>query len=187
LVYQYLSRLLRDETYIGKTHFNKRIAVEAVNPRKKDGYRKIKKTSRKNRPPEEWCQILVPPIVEEEVFIGAQQQLKTNSQFCMRNKVHEYLLSTLVRCTCGNTRAGEGVKEHLYYRCTDRVNRFPLPKECFVPGVSAPILDTMVWKEMYDLITDPKKMEDQYERWKMKIVSVQENPEYVDVISLIKS
>lgn len=176
-----LSRLLRDETYIGKTYFNKRVAVEAITPRKKDGYRKIKKTSRKNRPTEEWCPLSVPPIIDKDIFIRAQQQLKTNSQFCMRNKVHEYLLSTLVRCTCGNTRAGEGIRNHLYYRCTDRVNRFPLPKECYMPGVSATILDTKVWNEIYNLLTDPKQIEKQYSRWKVKVASVQENHDYVDV------
>ncbi len=104
----------------------------------------------------------------------------------MRNKVHEYLLSTLVRCTCGNTRAGEGVKNHLYYRCTDRVNRFPLPKECFVPGVSATILDTKVWSEIYNLLTDPKQIEKQYSRWNVKVASIQENHDYVDVEKLKK-
>jgi len=181
-----LSRLLRDETYIGKTYFNKRVAVEAINPHKKDGYRKIKKSSRKNRPTEEWCPISVPPIIDEDIFIRAQQQLKTNSQFCMRNKVHEYLLSTLVRCTCGNTRAGEGIKNHLYYRCTDRVNRFPLPKECFMPGVSATILDTKVWNEIYNLLTDPKQIEKQYSRWNLKVASVEENHDYVDAEKLNK-
>ncbi len=181
-----LSRLLRDETYIGKTYFNKRVAVESINPRKKDGYRKIKKTSRKNRPTEEWCPISVPTIIDEDTFIRAQQQLKTNSQFCMRNKVHEYLLSTLVKCTCGNTRAGEGVKSHLYYRCTDRVNRFPLPKECFVPGVSATILDTKVWSEIYNLLTDPKQIEKQYSRWNVRIATIQNNNDYVDVEKLKK-
>ena len=181
-----LSRLLRDETYIGKTHFNKRIAVEAINPHKKDGYRKIKKTSRRNRPTEEWCPISVPPIIDTDIFIRAQKQLKTNSQFCMRNKVHEYLLSTLVRCTCGNTRAGEGIKSHLYYRCTDRVNRFPLPKECFTPGVNATILDTKVWNEIYNLITDPDKIEEQYSRWNVRIASIQKNHDYIDVDKLKK-
>ena len=181
-----LSRLLRDETYVGTTYYNKRIAVEPANPRKKDGYKKVKKSSRKNRVKSEWLSVAVPSIVDADTFNGAQQQLKTNSQFCMRNKVHEYLLSTLVRCTCGNTRAGEGIRDHLYYRCTDRVNRFPLPKQCFASGVNASILDAGIWNEIYNLITNPEKIEEQYGRWKMKIASLQENHEYVDVAKLNK-
>jgi len=181
-----LSRLLRDTTYIGKTHFNKREAIEAANPHKKDGYRKIKKTSRKNRPITEWHELSVPSIIDEKTYLGAQQQLKINSQFSMRNKIHEYLLSTLVRCTCGNTRAGEGVNGHLYYRCTDRVNRFPLPKECFATGVNATILDSKVWNEIYKLVTDPQRIEKQYERWNMRITTIQKSPDFVDVPKLNK-
>ena len=181
-----LSRLLRNKTYIGKTYFNKTIFIEALNPRKKDRYRKLKKTSRKNRPREEWYEIKVPAIIDEDTFIKAQQQLKTNSQFCMRNKVYKYLLSTLVKCTCGSTRAGERINSHLYYRCTDRVNRFPLPKECFAPGVNATILDTKVWKKIYNLITNPSNIEKQYSRWKVKIASVQKNNNYTDVEKLKK-
>lgn len=181
-----LSRLLRDTTYIGKTYFNKREAIEAVNPRKKDGYRKIKKTSRKSRPIGEWKEIAVPSIIDEKTYLGAQQQLKINSQFSMRNKVHEYLLSTLVRCTCGNTRAGEGINGHLYYRCTDRVNRFPLPKECFAAGVNATILDSKVWNEIYKLATDPQRIEKQYDRWNMRVASIQKSSDFVDVPKLNK-
>lgn len=181
-----LSRLLRDKTYIGTTFYNKKEAIKATNPRNKDGYKKIKKTSRKNRPVEEWYELSVPSIIDEKTYIRAQQQLKINSQFSMRNKVHEYLLSTLVRCTCGNTRAGEGVNGHLYYRCTDRVNRFPLPKECFAAGVNATILDSKTWNEIYKMVTSPEKIEKQYERWKIRVESIQKSPDFVDVPKLNK-
>jgi len=178
--------LFRDETYIGTTYYNKRIAVEPIHPYKKDGYKKIKKSSRKNRIKNEWLSIAVPHIIDKDTYDKAQQQLKANSQFCMKNRVHEYLLSTLVKCTCGNTRAGEGIRDHLYYRCTDRVNRFPLPKECFKSGVNATILDTKVWKEIYNLVTNPKQIENQYSRWNVKIKMVQENHNFIDTDKLKK-
>lgn len=181
-----LSRLFRDETYIGTTYYNKRIAIKPENPRNKDAYKHFNKSSRKFRDKKEWLGIKVPAIIDNNTFNKAQQQLKTNSQFCMRNRVHEYLLSTLVKCSCGNTRAGEGVKSHLYYRCTDRVNRFPLPKECFKSGVNATILDMKVWKEIYNLITNPKLIEKQYDRWKVKITTNQQNHDYIDVEKLRK-
>ena len=179
-----LSRLFRDETYIGRTYYNKRIAIKPENPRNKDAYKHINKSSRKFRDKNEWHGINVPAIIDKDIFNKAQQQLKSNSQFCMRNKVHEYLLSTLVKCTCGNTRAGEGINGHLYYRCTDRVNRFPLPKECFAAGVNATILDSKVWNEIYKLITDPKQIEKQYDRWNVKIKTVQENHNSIDTDKL---
>ncbi len=179
-----LSRLFRDETYIGTTYYNKRVAIKPDKPRNKESYKHISKSSRKFRDKKDWLAISVPAIIDKATFNKAQLQLKANSQLCMRNKVHEYLLSTLVRCTCGNTRAGEGIRGHLYYRCTDRVNRFPLPKECFKSGVNATILDTKVWKEIYNLITNPKRIEKQYDRWKVKIASNKENNDYVDVEKL---
>lgn len=176
-----LSRLLRDKTYIGTTYFNKKIATIAMHPRRKDGYRKIKKTSRKDRPSEEWLPITVPVIINLETYDRAQQQLKLNSQFSMRNKVHEYLLSTLIHCGCGNTRAGEGVNENLYYRCTDRVNRFPLPKQCNAPGVNATVIDGIVWNEIKKLMTQPALIKRQYERWKTRTEAEQRTHDYVNV------
>jgi len=175
-----LSRLLRDKTYIGITAYNKTEAIEAKNPRTTGGYKKVNKTSRKDRPIEEWFFITVPAIIDKELFNRAQEQLKLNAQFSMRNKVHEYLLSTLVRCSCGNTRAGEGIKNHLYYRCTDRVNRFPLPKQFYAPGVNAIILDTKVWNEVAHLLTEPKRIEQQFKRYCQEIEVKQDNPYFTD-------
>jgi site-specific DNA recombinase len=181
-----LSRLFRDETYIGTTYYNKRVAMEPINPTKIDGYKKVKKSSRKNRLKNEWLSITVPSIIDLDTFEKAQQQLKRNSQFCMRNKVHEYLLSTLIKCSCGNTRAGEGINNHLYYRCSDRVNRFPLPKQCFSRGVNATILDKKVWKEIYKLLTEPKRIKEQYKKWNKKVNSIQEGNNSGEIIKLNK-
>ena len=179
-----LSRLLRDKTYTGTTFYNKNMAVEATNPHKKDGYRRIKKTSRKTRSVDEWKPIAVPVIIDSVVFSKAQEQLKVNTQFSERNKVNEYLLSTLIRCTCGSTRCGGGTKEHLYYRCTDRQNRFPLPQECTAYGVNASVLDTEVWNGLHNLLTDPKNIEAQYDTFKIRLTSSQNSSEYVDVDKL---
>ena len=181
-----LSRLLRDETYIGTTYYNKRISVEPVNPVKNEGYKKIKKSSRRNRPKADWYPLNVPSLIDTETFNKAQRQLKNNSQFSMRNKVNEYLLSTLVRCECGNTRCGEGSGGHLYYRCTDRVNRFPLPRQCLTPGVNASILDAKVWNELYSLLTNPKQIAMQYDRWNARINSMHGNLNNIDLDSLKK-
>lgn len=181
-----LSRLLRDESYIGTTYYNKRIAIEPTNPVNKTAYKKVKKSSRKNRSKDEWLPISIPVIIDNKMFLEAQQQLKRNSQFGKRNKVHEYLLSTLIRCKCGSTRCGCGVKDHLYYRCTDREKRFPLPKQCSSPGVNSSVLDEHVWVAIRKLLTEPKQIENQYERFKMKVSSYHKNNNFVDIESLKK-
>lgn len=161
-----LSRLLRDETYIGVTYYNKKEGVIPLKPTKQDKYKKIKKSSRKVRPKDEWYPLQVPKIVPDVLFQKVQKQLEINNQFAMRNKKNEYLLSGLVYCSCGKKRSGEGNSKngHLYYRCTDRILRYPMPKECRAMGVNAPILDKLVLETVYKLLTDHRLIERQAER-----------------------
>ena len=165
-----LSRRLRDETYIGVTHYNKSKSIVPENPVKNEKYKKIKKSSRHNNPKDQWLAIKVEPIIEKELFIAVQKQLILNDSFAMRNKKNNYLLSGLAYCTCGQRRAGEGnSKTHnLYYRCTDRVLRYPLPKECHNKGVNATVIDARVWSTIVELLSDRKLIEKQFEIWKSK-------------------
>lgn len=152
-----LSTLLRNETYIGKAHYGSSYAVVPEKPLKLEIYKKIKKTSRKIRPKEEWIIITTPKIIEEDVFIRVGQRLKTNYEMSSRNTKNEYLLSGKIWCTCGKRRTGEGPKKgkHLYYRCTNRVYSFPLPATCEEGGINARIADSLIWKKIAELMTSP--------------------------------
>ena len=61
---------------------------------------------------------------------------------------------------------GEGPLKgrHLYYRCTDRVLRYPLPPECKERGLNARIADELVWQRMVQLMSSPELMREQVER-----------------------
>jgi len=67
---------------------------------------------------------------------------------------------------CGRSRTGEGPLKgkHLYYRCTDRVLRFPLPPECRERGLNARIADELVWRQLVQLMSSPELMRQQVER-----------------------
>lgn len=162
-----LSRRLRDTTYIGTHYYNKSVSIIPVKPLKVQKYKKIKKTSRRNKPHEEWHAIQVPSIIENDLFEATQAQLKRNSLFSKRNKKHDYLLSGLIRCTCGCTRAGEGGNQagQYYYRCTDRIRRYPLPKVCDTPGVNESVIDREVWAQITLLLTSPSLVQEQADRW----------------------
>ena len=127
-----LSTLLRNSVYIGEAHWGSSHAVVPKHPLKTDTYRKIKKSSRRLTPKEEWIFIPVPAIIDKDLFECTRAQLATNYALCIRNKKNAYLLAGKIRCVCGRTRSGEGPLKgkHLYYRCTDKVLRFPLPREC---------------------------------------------------------
>ena len=161
-----LSTLLRNSAYIGEARWGSSHAVVPQHPLKKDTYPKIKKTSRILTPKEEWIIVPVPAIIDRELFDRTRAQLATNYALCQRNKKNPYLLAGKIRCVCGRTRSGEGPLKgkHLYYRCTDRVLRFPLPRECRERGLNARIADELVWQRMVQLMSSPELMKEQVER-----------------------
>jgi site-specific DNA recombinase len=165
-----LSTIFRNRTYIGEAHYGRSYAVVPENPIKKEVYKKIKKTSRKLRPEEEWIIIPVLALIDRKLFEKVGRQLKTNFALCRRNKKNEYLLAGKIFCTCGRRRAGEGPMhgKHLYYRCADRVYSFPLPPKCKEKGLNARIVDVLVWNKISELMTSPELIKNQSEKWSKK-------------------
>ena len=162
-----LSSLLRNTSYIGKAVWNASYAAVPEKPRNKDTYRKIKKSSRKVRPKEEWVTIPVPAIIDAALFERARDRLDFNYATSARNRKNDYLLAGKMRCVCGRTRTGEGPKhgKYLYYRCSDRVLSFPLPPKCKERGVNARNADRVVWKKIVALMSSPDLLFKQAERW----------------------
>ena len=162
-----LVSLLRNETYIGKAHYLKSYGVVPENPLKHEKYKKVKKTSRKMRPTEDWIEIATPRIISDDLFYKTREQLKNNFELSNRNRKNEYLLSGRIFCVCGQRRAGEGPQKgkHLYYRCTDRVHTYPLPPQCSERGINARIADRLVWEGLTDLITSSDLIQKQVEGW----------------------
>jgi site-specific DNA recombinase len=162
-----LSTMLRHRAYIGEAHWGSSYAVVPEKPLKNERYKKIKKTSRKMRPRDEWIIIPVPVIIETELFEKAGRQLKANFALCQRNKKNEYLLAGKIECVCGRRRSGEGYynKPNLYYRCSDRVLSFPLPPKCEEKGINARVADDLVWKKVAGLMSSPELLAEQVNRW----------------------
>ncbi len=160
-----MCRLLRNEAYIGKAYYNKNYAVVPENPKNNGQYKRVKKSSRRQRLKEEWIPIPVPPIISEELFYRVQEQLKLNQKYNKKNRKAKCLLPQKVSCVCGRPRNIEGVREHRYYRCSDRIYRFPLPRECNASGVNAYHLDDMVWGAVLKLFTNADLIKEQARKW----------------------
>ncbi|OHB25854.1 MAG: hypothetical protein A2542_03440 [Parcubacteria group bacterium RIFOXYD2_FULL_52_8] len=162
-----LSSLYRNKTYIGEAPWGSSYGVVPENPTNKEKYRKIKKTSRRMKPEEEWLSIPVPAILERDLFMKARAQLEANFALCERNKKNEYLLANRIQCVCGRKRGGEGPQhgKHLYYRCNDRVCNFPLPQVCEERGINARIADRLVWEKITELMSSPELLLAQVKRW----------------------
>ncbi len=162
-----LTTLLRNETYYGKAHYNKTIGIIPTKPKNTEKYKRIVKSSRKNKPESDWIYIECKQIIERELFDRVQKQLRINFERCVRNKKNEYLLGNIIRCTCGATRTGEGPQrgKHLYYRCSGRVNRYPMPPSCLEKGINARIADAMVWDSVKRLMVSPQLLRRQVARY----------------------
>ena len=162
-----ITTMLRNETYIGKAHFNKSYAVVPKNPIKTEKYKRISKTSRKCRDRKDWIVISVPAIIDEELFGLVRKRLRDNYELCKRNRKNEYLLAGKIYCVCGRKRCGEGPQrgKHLYYRCNDRSYAFPLPSKCKEKGINARIADKLVWRKIGKLMTNRDLMKRQVSRW----------------------
>ncbi len=154
-----LDRMLRDSTYMGDHYYNKSESVPSKNPRNPEQkYRKVIKGSRIRRPKEEWFLIAVPPIVSQELFEKVQVQLERNKRTNTRNNsVNNYLVAGLIECTCGKARTGDPVSNgSLYYRCTDRLSKYPMERECKEHGINVPVLDALIWKNIKKLVLNPE-------------------------------
>lgn len=166
-----LSTLVRNKSYIGEGHYGASYAVVPEKPLKKEAYRRVKKTSRRMKPESEWIKVSVPAILEGEegrnLFARAQEQGKLNFVLARRNRKNPYLLSGKIRCTCGCSRTGEGPQrgKHLYYRCSNRVLHYPLPRTCDEKGINARIADELVWSRLHGVITSREEILKYTQEW----------------------
>lgn len=159
-------RMLRNETYIGKHHYNKSESCLPKNPVKdRKHFQHTNKTSRRPRERSEWLMVEVPAIINPTLFDKAQEQLNLNMKYAKRNSKHEYLFGGLTYCTCGHKRTGEGARGHYYYRCTERLHTFPEPSQCSERGINVEVMDSTAWDKLVILLTEPSLIEQQLERY----------------------
>lgn len=136
----------------------------------------------------EWIYVDVPAIISEEQWDEVQRRLEENKRLSMRNgRKHEWLLSKMVRCVCGNcfspfrydntikSKAGVTRKvEKAFYRCSG-ANRIG-PETCTSKVITQEKLESMIIEaveqlifkvELWDEILDHK--DDQQERLRQHV------------------
>ncbi len=100
-----VSRILRNETYAGLAFYNRRSGTNS---------------KRVFRPEKDWVRISVPAIVDRQTFEQVQAQLKRNASLLSGNRRRLYLLTGLLRCSCGFRISGGASHDQRFYRCGGR-------------------------------------------------------------------
>jgi len=142
-----LSNMLRNRTYIGEWHYNKRQAVEP-NPekiRKPEKIRHRRRTSAKVRPASEWIAVKVDDIVDAEVFARVSNQVARNVNSLGGRPSDRYLLKGLLWCgTCGKRCNGWLDRGVVRYICANR-DRATGKYICGATHVRGGALEGSVW------------------------------------------
>ena len=153
--------ILRNPAYAGRAVSN-RTRVAPARQRKSAMLPAGRGVSHAPRPPEDWIEVPVPPIVSEQTFAQVQAKLDANQQGAARNTRHEYLLRALVSCgqcrlSCGCRQTAAG---YSYYLCHGRTDplRAAQGQRCTARYIPAGQLDELVWADLCALLTDPAQV-----------------------------
>jgi site-specific DNA recombinase len=123
----------------------------------------------------EWIEIPVPALLSEQLFVAVQEQLDENRKHArQRRRGAAYLLQGLT--VCGHCHyayygkkvskaAGKAKQHYAYYRCigTDAY-RFGGERICDNKQVRTQRLDDLVWQQVVELLSHPRRLKDEYER-----------------------
>ncbi|MGB8381310.1 MAG: recombinase family protein, partial [Dermatophilaceae bacterium] len=151
-----ISRLLRNEAYIGRLYFNRTETVPA--PASKKGHRQVV------RPADEWVAIPVPPIIDEQTLTAASKAMMDNTKWSPRRaEPGQWLLKGLVRCgVCGvGTNAhrmrGRNGSWHRYYYCRnhDPIRAGGADRRCPERNIRADALDSYVFDRIRGALLHP--------------------------------
>jgi site-specific DNA recombinase len=171
--------ILKNPAYQGSAAFGKTQAVPMrpkLRLQRDDPPQPRRAVSTVTVPKEQWIYIPVPALVSEELFEAVQVQLEENRRRArQRQRGARYLLQGLLVCAqCQYAYYGKPVsqksakgkqRDYAYYRCigTDAY-RFGGERICDNLQVRADLLDELVWNEVCDLLAQPQRLEQEYQR-----------------------
>jgi site-specific DNA recombinase len=158
--------MLRNPAYAGRAVFGKTQVIHeqpALNRvARLQGRTMPRPVKTIDRPREEWTEIPVPAIVDQDIFARVQQRLADNKKFATRNStLPPSLLQGLAACSaCGygyyRTSTRTARKKIYYYRCLGSDNyRYEGGRVCGNKPVRADYLDTVVWDHVTGLLAGP--------------------------------
>ena len=164
--------MLRNPAYAGRAVFGKTLIVHeqpGLNRRARlEGRSTPRAVKTVDRPREDWIEIAVPAITDEDTFARVQQRLEDNKRFAARNTKVPSLLQGLAACSaCGYYRASARTarRKIYYYRCLGSDDyRYEGGRVCHNKPVRADYLGQVVWDHITGLLADPALIRAEIER-----------------------
>jgi site-specific DNA recombinase len=149
-------RILSNESYAGKTFYNRRKRVAGNTP---ELHHHDKKTRHEWKSRTEWIEIAVPQLITEGTFAAAQTKLAMNREAMSgRPARHSWLLSGFIKCAkCGRRYSSFPSRGVRYYRCVgvDRMSTHP----CDAPKIKAEQIEECVLKALKCILANPRLLE----------------------------
>ena len=157
--------MLRNPAYTGRAVFGKTQVIQEQPGLNRIARLQGRTTPRPartvDRPRQEWTEITVPSLVDEDTFARVQQRLEDNKRFATRGSKVPSLLQGLAACAaCGygyyRTSTRTARRKIYYYRCLGSDDyRYEGGRVCGNKPVRADYLDQVVWDHITGLLADP--------------------------------
>jgi len=155
-----VSRLLKNEAYIGRVYYNQTQSVPS-RPGSKRATRQV------DRPRAEWIAIPVPSFISQATFDAVPPVSRDNSRWSPRRaEPGAWLLRGLVRCgacdvatTCHKMHGRKG-ECHRYYYCPhhDILQAGGEDRRCPERNIRADALDAFVLEQVHDALNHPQTL-----------------------------
>ena len=166
--------MLRNPAYAGRAAYLKTGRVDGAPALNRIARRQGRAVSRhartRPRPIDEWIEIAVPAIVDDDTFAAAARRLEDNRRFSARNTKEPSLLMGIVSCqSCGyayyRTSTRTKKRKLYYYRCLGSDDyRYEHGRICDNQPVRADYLDELVWGQVTALLADPALVQAELDR-----------------------
>lgn len=113
-------------------------------------------------PRDQWIEIPVPSIIEDDLFQLVQERLEHNKKYSPRRTIEPTLLQSMLVCkSCGyayyrcSTKTSK--RKLYYYRCLGSDNyRFANGRVCQNKPIRQDYLDELVWEQVLELLSNPE-------------------------------
>ena len=170
--------MLQNPAYMGRAAFGKTQAIAPLprpRPQRHSAETRKKSYSTARQDRANWIEISVPALISEGLYHAVQAQLEENRRYAReRRRGAAYLLQGLIVCGhCQYAYYGKKVSKasskgkgyYAYYRCigTDAY-RFGGERICHNKQIRTVTLDECVWAQVVDILNDPQRLKDEYER-----------------------